>query len=234
MGCLEIHGNDGAGPPARPAWEAQPSPVIREAQAFSSILDMKNRVFSSIMTSNLGGGLMSSAAIPASQLKSELKRIYQQYRTSLLNRCYFAERLHGYRSWNQCVEIAIAIGTSATIGAWAIFKESPAKYVWMVTVCVSTILSVLKPIINLSASIERYSKLWTGHSEIYFDLEALVQEIQIQKALTVEQHTRFENTFEKYKKLSIADDDLRPNRKAQARIEGEVMNKIPKGSLWLP
>ena len=82
------------------------------------------------------------------------------------------------RRLNTRLEVAIALGTSAAIASWAIWKTGSGEYAWLVISGLATLLAVIKPIINLPKQIERYSKLFVGHGDAQFDLERIAQQVK--------------------------------------------------------
>jgi hypothetical protein len=162
-----------------------------------------------------------------------LEQIYDDYRTALLNRKFYAIRLDDYKKLYVALEILLLVGTSGAMGAWAIWKTSVGQHAWGMVVALGVLLGIVKPYLQIPKHIERCSKLWAGYSNLYFDLERLVLEIQVQKAVPlgiVEARTAI---FERFKKLAL-DQDLKPNKKLQRMCYQEVREEIPVESLWVP
>jgi len=80
----------------------------------------------------------------------KLRRIYDLYRTSLLNRLYSCHRLAVYRKWNKIVEVLLAVGTCSALGGLAVFKTGTGATVWAVIAAVAVLCNILKPILQLA------------------------------------------------------------------------------------
>ncbi|HEY3767197.1 MAG TPA: hypothetical protein VGN44_00865, partial [Candidatus Angelobacter sp.] len=107
----------------------------------------------------------------APNTKALLNQIYNLYRTALLNQYYYSDRLESFQRRNKCVEIAQALGTSSSIGAWGIFHEGSGKYAWLVIAGIATIISIIKPFLQWPKEIERYGQLSIGHTGLYLDIK---------------------------------------------------------------
>lgn len=166
-------------------------------------------------------------------LKQKLQHLYNDYRDALYNKKYYGCRLDQCRKWNMGLEILLAVGTSSAIGGWAIFKEETGVKIWALLSALSTLIAVLKPIINVPEKIERYTKLYTGHGSVHFDLEQIVRKIQETKTLTAEMLAARDNAIARRKDLDPLD-DLVPNKQFAERCYVEVNAEIPTNALWLP
>lgn len=146
---------------------------------------------------------------------------------------YYAHRLAHFKRLETTFEIMLVLGTSGTIGAWAIWKTGVGQHVWSLLAAVAVLLGLLKPFFQVAKQVERCSKLWAGYSELYFDLEKVVQEIQVTKCVPAEIVAFQSAIFEGYRKLEL-EGDLEPIVKLQRRCFEEVNEEIPPESLWLP
>ena len=107
-------------------------------------------------------------------LRNQLKVIYDDYRTALLNRKYYGERLHKYRTINRTVEFVIAAGaTGSSIAAWAIWGSETGQIAWASIAGASSLIAIGKPIVNITGDIERYTKLYAGYSTIFLQIKKL-------------------------------------------------------------
>lgn len=165
--------------------------------------------------------------------KATLLEIYDLYRTVLLNRKYYARRLDLTKKMNLWLEICLAVGTSGTIGAWAIWKTGYGQYIWIVIAGGAAILAVIKPIVQLSKGIERYSKLYVGYSDLFYDLQEVVGDIRKSRLFTKEMSNAVKNARNRIKKLAL-EDDPQPRQKLLVQCYNEVNREIPPERLWIP
>lgn len=183
-----------------------------------------------------GSGMPTAAGDPIVgefNPRNELRRIYDSFRTALLNRKYYASRLQRYRRVNFSWECILAIGTSGTVAAWSVWNEGLGKIVWAVLGGTVAVLSILKPIVGLPKSIERFSKLWTGHSRIYYDIEQVVSDIKATRRVTPEMLAVLSDARKRYRELAL-DDDVKPVERLRRKCFAEVKKEIPVSSLWYP
>ena len=170
----------------------------------------------------------------AAQATETLRQIYNLYRTALLNKLYYAAQLSKYRAANKYLEIIVAVGTSSTsIGAWAVWNTHNGRYWWAALAGVATLVSVVKPFFALPAEIERHTKLYAGFTELYYDLNKVVEKIRREKNVNQEMRTILENSGERLKTLATSDDP-KPNEKLRRACTERVNLQIPVKDLWIP
>ena len=181
------------------------------------------------------GGALTQDKTPSEtqQLRERLLQLYRTYRTALLNRKYYACRLTTYRRWNLSLEIALAVGTSGTIGAWAVWKDGDGKYAWTIIAGLAAVLAVLKPILALPKQIERYTKLFAGYTDLFYDLEQSSNEIKVSRSISRETLKSYNRALDRFRKLST-DDDPKPDEKLKRKCYDEVLTEIPASTLWVP
>jgi hypothetical protein len=99
--------------------------------------------------------------------------------------------------------------------------------------CVATVFAVLKPILQLSKEIERYSKLHIGYCSLYFDLNALVEEVKLTGSFTKEMLKEQKQAYDRHKNLSLQVQG-EGGDKLVRKCMAEVNRQIPPESLWMP
>src|SRR4051794_17444077 len=101
--------------------------------------------------------------------RSELSHIYDAYRTALLNRKYYGLRLSSVRKLNFWSEVLIAIGATSSggVAGLAVWGTITGQYVWLWISGIATVISVVKPACQFGKSIENYTKLYAGYTNIY-------------------------------------------------------------------
>jgi len=138
------------------------------------------------------------------------------------------------KTWNAALEIVIGVGTSSAIGAWAIWKStSVGENVWAVLAGLATLFAIVKPFLNLSKHVEKYTKLFVGHGDVYYDLRTITTELARSRNYTDKMDEAFGRALERIKQLA-PDDDPKVNEKLRRRFFDEVKKEIPVESLWWP
>ena len=167
------------------------------------------------------------------QLSTRLIDLYDKYRTAMLNRKYYGIRLSNFQKTNLWIEISIAIGTSSALGSWAIWKDGYGVFAWAIIAGFSAVLAVIKPLLQLSKQIERYSKLFAGHSDVLFDFETLIDKVRRIENFTEDMEQTYERALERLRILA-PQDDPKPSLKLLKYCYQEVNRQIPPEHLWMP
>ena len=170
----------------------------------------------------------------AERLTAEVNAVYDQYRTSLLNVKYYGGNLKRVKRLNFWLELVLAAAAPGAVGSWALWRSSEWGIVFSGGLAVlAGILALAKPLLQLSAQIERYTRLYVSYGEIACELERLVEEIGIEQAMSPEMVYRYRHQAERMGRLSHLDDP-KPNRTVLTRIQKEVNEEIPADNFWIP
>jgi hypothetical protein len=160
-----------------------------------------------------------------------VRATYELYRDSLLNKKYYADRLETAKRWSLVLEFALVFGTSGAIATWAAWKTPAGARAWAMITAASTVLAILKPLLQFPNKIERYTGLYTGHAGLYYDLKQLVDDIQDKHDFTDPMWATVQHTQERVKELGLKNDP-RPVRRLQRKYFKEVVDEIPADKLW--
>jgi hypothetical protein len=178
---------------------------------------------------------MNEDPLPPQSTKSQLRYIYDSYRTALLNRKYYGYRLTRYQSFNSAMDIAIAVGATGSggIAGLAIWGTITGQYAWLWISGVATIVGVVKPILQLGIKIENYTKLFTGHGSVYLELKAVVEDIEVSRSIPPKIVEQYENIRKRIAELGGLDDP-KPDKKLIKELQSQVNDEIPPDILWSP
>jgi hypothetical protein len=170
----------------------------------------------------------------ADELLVQLNEIYDLYRSAALNKAYYGRMLSIYQRRNLVIEIILAVTASGSgISGLVWWQTDYGRPIWAVLSLLAGILAVAKPILQFNVSVERYSKLFTGHLDNYLSLRTLVSRIKKQRRLTGEMIRQFEQAEKRYIELSRGDDPQTVLRVHQ-QCEQEIRGSIPDSALWWP
>jgi len=95
------------------------------------------------------------------------------------------------------------------------------------------VLAIIKPVLRFDEQIERYSKLYSGHGDAFFDLGRIVRKAVMRRALLKEAEKSYFRTVERLKKLVPLDDPALSKKLLRDCFE-EVNREIPAEKLWMP
>jgi hypothetical protein len=165
--------------------------------------------------------------------KPLLVQIYDCYRNALFSRKYYAARLARVQRQSRATEILLALATSGAIGSWGVWHSSVGQWFWKIAAGAVVIVTVVKPILNWQADVERYTGLYLAFTGLFFDLNDLVNGISVHGGVTIEDEKRFRQAWMQYAKV-CENGDPAPSRRLSRRCYDEVSHEIRADELWMP
>ncbi len=178
---------------------------------------------------------MNEPALGVESIRTQLRYIYNSYRTALLNRKYYGSRLVLFQRYNSIMEIAIAVGAAGSggVAGLAIWGTITGQYAWLWISGIATVLGVVKPILQIGAKIENYTKLYSGYSNVYLELKSVVEDIEVSRSIPPKLTERYDSIRKRITDLGGLDDP-RPNNGLIKKLQTQVNQEIPPESLWVP
>ncbi|HEY0376541.1 MAG TPA: hypothetical protein VGC87_06250 [Pyrinomonadaceae bacterium] len=167
------------------------------------------------------------------QLRGLVGRIYDAFCNASLSRKYYSHRLTNYRIINRWYEIVLGVGSSATVAAWSLWKVPGGANFWTAFAGAIAVLALIKPFLPLSNDIERFSKLHTGYTDLYYDLQVLIEDLKTNSGVTKDIADRAENAEKRYKELALQDDP-KVRKRLHRKCEEEVRKAFPTSYFWKP
>lgn len=167
------------------------------------------------------------------KLRDQLGDVYRDYRNVVMSRKHYEDRLKTLQRWNTVYEIVIAVGTSGTVGSWAIWSEGVGKSTWIVIGAIVALLTVIKPFLKLAERIEQKSTLATKYAAMQIDFQLLIFDIKSEGKLSSACRKIYKEICKKMQDLG-SKDDATPAAKRLRRFCEEVNREIPPESLWSP
>jgi hypothetical protein len=172
-------------------------------------------------------------ATPPDTVSCALARIYDKYRTSLLNVKYYGHKLIWAQRFNLYMELVIAVSACSGVSGWAIWGREGGALVWSLIAGAAALLAAIKPVLPLAKNISTYSKLYGGYNSNYLALKDLVERIAIYQNLSKEIEEEFDRVCKQHRDLAM-DDDPKPSTRLIVRFVKEVNSQIPTSQLWCP
>jgi hypothetical protein len=167
------------------------------------------------------------------KLPANLMRVYEAYRTSLMNMKYYGWKLKVAKRINTSVELLIALAAASSVSGWTIWSTVTGGAIWSVIGAIAAVLAAAKPFFPLTDNISNYSKLWAEHNSNYLSLKDLVQRISIHQIYSPTMEQEFEQYAKRHRELAVHDDP-NPSKRLIERFFAEVNLQIPPESLWCP
>lgn len=177
----------------------------------------------------------NSTTVPSrdTRLFRQVYNLYTRYCDALYNRLYYSRRLKIIKGWNTSLEVLLAVGTSSVIGSWALWGDEAGGTAWTILAGTAALLAVVKPVLQLTKQVERYTRLFTGYGDAFFDLDLLVSEVQSSEDYPPEIDGRLRDIQQRLKELATEDDPI-PSKELEAKLRGEVQRIRPKETFWWP
>src|SRR6266404_9174629 len=151
-------------------------------------------------------------------LRRQLREIYYIYRTSLLNKLYYADALHQCGRSDTFLNLSMAIVGTSSVASLGLWQYGWGHYVWAAITVFGGICGTLKQAFKMSDRLQHYTKLYAGHGGVYFDLKTVVTTIQTTHSITPELFQQYKQALARYMALAV-EDDPKLSKKRQARCE---------------
>jgi hypothetical protein len=168
------------------------------------------------------------------KLRDELQEFYDDFRTACMAKKYYSHKLLIAQRISLALEVALAIGAS---GSFASLKPLADYEFFQIALpyfaAATAILAIVKPFLGLQESIERYSKLVGGYTELVQSATRLIREIKRERALTQTCRDVVKNVQSSIDKL-VELDDLKPKRKLLAKFQAEVIEEYELEFFYWP
>lgn len=156
-----------------------------------------------------------------------------EYRSAAMNWKYYGARLERVKQINLTLELVLAISSSGAIAAWNIWQSGAGETLWKVLAAVAAVIAVVKPLIGLDKSIERYSELVVGYAALFYDMRKLIADGKAANTVTAEDWARFGSVQQRIAALGVRDDPV-PKRRLHMISYETVLREMPDDLLWWP
>ncbi|MBA4379747.1 MAG: hypothetical protein C0393_03530 [Anaerolinea sp.] len=166
-------------------------------------------------------------------LYKRVLNLYNDYRRVLLNRKYYGYRLNTVKKWDSVLGIVIAVGASSAVGGWSLWREGIGATIWTVIGGTVALVTIIKPFLQLTKEIERYTKLFIGYGDTFYDLDLIVKEVSETEAFSKALEVSYQQTCDRLRQLA-AEDDPQPNEKLRRQCFDEVNAERPVNTFWWP
>jgi hypothetical protein len=148
--------------------------------------------------------------------------------------CYFGHKLHDIRRINFAMEVVVAATASGSaIAGWAFWTTLIGGYVWGGLGVITAVIAVIKPFLNLGATIESYSKLMTEYRAVAGSLENVIFNIQQRGFIADEDRKLYGGLRERRQKADTQMPETL-DEKQTASCQARVLKDRPADRLWAP
>ncbi|MFZ6864700.1 hypothetical protein ACO0K7_18915 [Undibacterium sp. Ji67W] len=164
-----------------------------------------------------------------------LWEIYDEYRTARLNVKYYSARLNTFENWNDWLEVLVAVTASgSTISGFWFFKTDEGVSFWKFLLTVSGLAAFFKPFLKLTHKIRFFEQTLSGYRALDYELGDIVLQIKKDQGCSKLVLKMFDAAKKKKKDLVTKPPEIQQKKKLINKFYEEVLNEIPKESLYLP
>lgn len=161
--------------------------------------------------------------------------VYDQLRTARLNEKYYGCRLQKFERINFWSEIIVAAtSSSSAIAGFAFWSTDNGVWMWKLLLALAAVVSVSKPLLNLTKKIRAYEELLAGYRLLFHDLKDLRIDINQAREYTKVHQTRFKKIIEKQRLLADKSPERTENAAVKDECQASVNAEFPSDSFYVP
>jgi len=176
---------------------------------------------------------VSATIYDYTRIQARVATLHDFYRTSLMNARYYARRLHAFKIGNLVADVVVALTASAAFVGLVVWRSDEGTWLLATLVATSAIISALRPVLRVSDTIDRYSKLHYGYLELFYRIESLVSEMRSVERIDEDHLHRATELSDRFRALEL-EGDAYQNQKKLLKDQEDIERTIPADRLWLP
>lgn len=161
--------------------------------------------------------------------------VYDQLRTARLNEKYYGCRLQKYERINFWSEIVVAAtSSSSAIAGLAFWHSQAGNSAWKALLAAAAVITVAKPLLNLTKKIRAYEELLAGYRLLFHDLKDLRIDINQSQQYSKAHQVRFKKIIEKQRLLADKSPERTENKRVKADCQNAVLAELPSSAFYIP
>jgi hypothetical protein len=160
--------------------------------------------------------------------------IYDEYRTARLNVRINEYHLANCKKWDFFIEFILALTASSSVASFWFWQDATGQTVWKYLSVLTAVLAVLKPMLDLSGKIQKYSEILSDFKSLEHDFHKL--------AILINQQQRYDNEFKdqfyylldqkRFINQKTNEGTIRKSKKHE--FERQVANELPANCFYIP
>ena len=160
--------------------------------------------------------------------------IYDEYRTARLNVKINEYHLANYKKWNFLIEFLLALTASSSVAGFWFWQSVTGQTVWKYLLVLTAILAVLKPMLNLSGKIQKFSEILTDFKSLEHDFHKLTILINQQQRYDPEFKEQFYYLLYQKRFINQKTNEGTIRKSKKREFEDQVINELPANSFYIP
>jgi hypothetical protein len=161
--------------------------------------------------------------------------VYDQFRTARLNELYYGRRLLSYERFNFWSEVVVAVtSSSSAIAGFAFWSSEAGNPAWKAMLALAAVVTVMKPLLNLTKRIRSYEELFSGYRLQFHDLKDLRIDISQARDYTEAHKARFKKIIDKQRLLADKSPERMEHKRVKSECQAAVLAEFPSRSFFIP
>ncbi|MCJ7602037.1 MAG: hypothetical protein MUO63_11135 [Desulfobulbaceae bacterium] len=160
--------------------------------------------------------------------------IYDEYRTARLNVKINEYHLANYKKWNFIIEFILALTASSSVASFWFWQSATGQTVWKCLSVLTAILAVLKPMLNLSGKIQKFSEILTDFKSLEHDFHKLTILINQQQRYDPEFKDQFYYLLDQKRFINQKTNEGTIRKSKKREFEAQVINELPANIFYIP
>ena len=161
--------------------------------------------------------------------------VYNLLRTARLSEKYYGCRLKRFDFINTSCEIIIAVtATSSAVASFPFWGDGVGAQLWKYLICLSAVISVIKPFLQLTKKIRAYEELYSGYQMLCYDLNSLRVDINQAQQFSKAHQARFNRIKARRRHLVGSSPERTEDEKLKAACVLSVLLEMPVQSFYVP
>lgn len=160
--------------------------------------------------------------------------IYDEYRTARLNVKINEYKLANYKNWNFLIEFILALTASSSVASFWFWQNEIGQTVWKYLFVVTAILAVLKPMLNLSGNIQKFSEILTDFKSLEHDFHKLAILINQQQRYDPEFKDQFYYLLDQKRFINQKNSEETIRKSKKREFEDQVISELPANIFYIP
>ena len=160
--------------------------------------------------------------------------VYDEFRTARLNVLYYESKLKKLSKYNTLTEYMLAILTSSSVAGLWFWENIIGGIVWKVLGVLAILLSLGRPIFNLTDKIKKMSEILSAYKALDHDFNKLKITINQNKRYDKPMWKEFNILLEKKGNIISKSTDENFDDELRKKYTEQVMIELPVDSFYIP
>lgn len=160
--------------------------------------------------------------------------IYDEYRTARLNVKINEYQLAAFKKYNFLIEFILALTASSSVASFWFWQSATGEVAWKYLSVLTAIIAILKPLLNLSGKIQKFSEILTDFKSLEHDFHKLTILINQQQRYDPEFKEQFFYLLDQKGFINQKNNEESIKKSKKQEFENQVINELPANIFYIP